>query len=132
MTSWHGSANTASNTCRYVYHTLRNSKQAVDTIDEADVVYVYDYCYMMWLLADHHARQHWWLRTNYEPPSGTGSNLLAVYRHVPPLQFLTCFFFSLCIAVLIRQGFWIGYTAIAHTAAECHCDQFKGEPSRPL
>ena len=94
---WHDSVNTASNTCRYVYHTLRNSKQAVDTIDEADVVYVYDYCYMMWLLADHHARQHWWLRTNYEPPSGTGGNLLAVYRHVPPLQFLRLASFSPCV-----------------------------------
>lgn len=30
--------------CRYVYHTLRNSKHLVDNIDEADLVYVYDYC----------------------------------------------------------------------------------------
>lgn len=72
--------------CRYVYHTLRNSKHAVDTIDEADVVYVYDYCYTMWLLADHHAREHWWLKQNYEPPSGTGRNLLSIYRQGLPCK----------------------------------------------
>ncbi len=70
--------------CRYVYHTLRNSKHAVDTIDEADVVYVYDYCYTMWLLSDHHAREHWWLKLNYEAPSGTGRNLLSIYRQGLP------------------------------------------------
>ena len=66
--------------CRYLSHTLRNSKHTVETIDEADVVYVYDYCYTMWLLSDHHAREHWWLKQNYEPPPGTGRNLLSVYR----------------------------------------------------
>lgn len=70
--------------CRYLYHTLRNSKHAVETIDEADVVYVYDYCYAMWLLADHHARSHWWLKQHYEPPAGTGRTLLSVYRQEPP------------------------------------------------
>ena len=52
----------------------------METIDEADVVYVHDYCYTMWLLADHHAREHWWLKQNYEPPSGTGRTLLSIYR----------------------------------------------------
>lgn len=41
---------------RYVYHTLRNSVSTVQTIAEADAVYVYDYCYVMWALGDHHAR----------------------------------------------------------------------------
>jgi len=66
--------------CRYVYHTLKNSRNVVDTIEEADVVYVYDYCYIMWMLSDHHAKQHWWLKQNYEPQSGTSKNLLSVYR----------------------------------------------------
>jgi hypothetical protein len=69
--------------CRYVYHALRNSKHTVATIDEADVVYVYDYCYMMWILSDHHAREHWWLRSNYTPERKTGSHLLSVYRCAP-------------------------------------------------
>ncbi len=69
--------------CRYVYHSLRNSKHAVSTIDEADVVYVYDYCYVMWILSDHHAREHWWLRDNYTPDRKTGSHLLAAYRCAP-------------------------------------------------
>lgn len=69
--------------CRYVYHALRNSKHTVATIDEADVVYVYDYCYMMWILSDHHAREHWWLRDNYTPERKTGSHLLSVYRCAP-------------------------------------------------
>lgn len=66
--------------CRYVYHTLLNSKHTVKTIDEADVVYVYDYCYMMWLLSDHHAREHWWLRDNYTPLREVGGHLLSAYR----------------------------------------------------
>ena len=70
--------------CRYVYHTLRNSKNTVSTIDEADVVYVYDYCYTMWILADHHAKQHWWLRENYTPSKHTGSQLLSMYRQGIP------------------------------------------------
>ena len=65
---------------RYVYHTLRNSRHSVATIDEADVVYVYDYCYMMWILSDHHSLEHWWLRGNYEPGLKTGSYLLSSYR----------------------------------------------------
>ena len=70
--------------CRYVYHTLRNSKNTVSIIDEADVVYVYDYCYTMWILADHHAKQHWWLRENYTPSKHTGSQLLSMYRQDHP------------------------------------------------
>ena len=66
-----------------MYQTLRNSRHTVATIDEADVIYVYDYCYMMWILSDHHARQHWWLRDNYQPELKTGSYLLSSYRYEP-------------------------------------------------
>lgn len=65
---------------RYVYHTLRNSVNSVRTIAEADVVYVYDYCYIMWALGDHHARDHWWLRENYHPERKAGHYLLSSYR----------------------------------------------------
>ena len=79
--------------CRYVYHTLRNSRHSVATIDEADVVYVHDYCYMMWILSDHHSREHWWLRSNYQPELKTGSYLLSSYRRARrglPLQGRAC------------------------------------------
>ncbi len=68
---------------RYVYHTLRNSVNSVRTIAEADVVYVYDYCYVMWALGDHHARDHWWLRENYNPDRKAGQYLLSSYRCPP-------------------------------------------------
>lgn len=76
----HAHMDMACDSCRYVYQTLRNSRHAVSTIDEADVIYVYDYCYLMWILSDHHARQHWWLRSNYQPELKTGSYLLSSYR----------------------------------------------------
>ncbi|EIE21518.1 hypothetical protein COCSUDRAFT_66927 [Coccomyxa subellipsoidea C-169] len=66
----------------YVYHTLRNSVNSVRTIAEADVVYVYDYCYIMWALGDHHARDHWWLRENYNPTRSAGHYLLSSYRAI--------------------------------------------------
>ena len=60
--------------------TLRNSRSLVDTIDQADVVYVYDYCYHMRALADHHAQRHWWLKNRYNPERTTGKHLLMAYR----------------------------------------------------
>ena len=65
---------------RYVYHTLKNSVNTVPTISQADAVYVYDYCYMMWALGDHHAAGHWWLRDNYIPDRRAGQYLLSAYR----------------------------------------------------
>eukprot|EP00884_Botryococcus_braunii_P007896 jgi/Botrbrau1/17107/Bobra.0157s0010.1 len=63
--------------------TLMNSPDIlVETIEEADVVYVYDYCYVMWALGDHHAREHWWLRENYHPTTVPGRAIicLSTYR----------------------------------------------------
>ena len=65
---------------RYVYHTLKNSVNTVPTISQADAVYVYDYCYVMWALGDHHAAGHWWLRDNYIPDRRAGQYLLSAYR----------------------------------------------------
>lgn len=65
---------------RYVLQTLRNSRSLVDTIDQADVVYVYDYCYHMRALADHHAQRHWWLKNRYNLERTTGKHLLMAYR----------------------------------------------------
>ena len=44
-------------------------------------MYVYDYCYMMWALGDHHAQSHWWLQQFYTPPRRTGQYLLAAYKY---------------------------------------------------
>ena len=83
---------------RYVLQTLRNSGSSVDTIDEADVVYVYDYCYHMRALADDHARRHWWLKDQYYPERTVGKHLMSCYRRgltaaatLPPLaMFRAC------------------------------------------
>ncbi|KAK9822652.1 hypothetical protein WJX81_003745 [Elliptochloris bilobata] len=64
----------------YVLQTLRNSGSSVETIDEADVVYVYDYCYHMRALADHHAQKHWWLKDQYNPERTVGKHLMSSYR----------------------------------------------------
>ena len=66
--------------CRYLYHTLRNSKHAVETIDEADVVYVYDYCYIMKQVADSSSQRHWLLKDIYNGTRGQGEVLLKLYR----------------------------------------------------
>ncbi|CAL5229778.1 g13167 [Coccomyxa viridis] len=66
----------------YVYHTLKNSVNTVPTISQADAIYVYDYCYVMWALGDHHARGHWWLKDNYNPERKAGHYLLSAYRAV--------------------------------------------------
>ena len=99
--------------CRYVYHTLKNSRNVVDTIEEADVVYVYDYCYIMWMLSDHHAKQHWWLKQNYEPHSGTPKNLLSVYRQAPfAVYVFTCKKFTSQLILLDRicpLWWWLGH-----------------------
>ena len=68
---------------RYVYHTLKNSVNTVPTIAQADAIYVYDYCYVMWALGDHHARGHWWLKDRYNPERKAGVYLLSAYRCCP-------------------------------------------------
>jgi hypothetical protein len=69
---------------RYVYHTLKNSVNTVPTIAQADAIYVYDYCYVMWALGDHHVRGHWWLKERYNPERKAGFYLLSAYRCCPP------------------------------------------------
>ena len=63
-----------------MYHTLKNSMNTVPTIAQADAIYVHDYCYVMWALGDHHARDHWWLKDNYNPERRAGHYLLSAYR----------------------------------------------------
>ncbi len=102
---------------RYVMQTLRNGGASVDTIDEADVVYVYDYCYHMRALADHHARQHWWLKDRHSPERTTGKHLMSAYRSaacggaqsrcVPRAQHVT-------VSLLLGQGDHGAATLAAH------------------
>ena len=46
--------------------------------------------YMMWALADHHARDHWWLKQNYDPERSAGHYLLTSYRHVASSTISSC------------------------------------------
>ena len=42
--------------CRYLRETIKNSKYYVENIEDADIVYVDDYCYYIWWLGDIHYR----------------------------------------------------------------------------
>jgi hypothetical protein len=50
------------------------------SLDSADTVFVYDYCYMMQGLADASAASHWWLSARYNSTRATGATLLQLYR----------------------------------------------------
>ena len=43
----------------YVYNTLMKSERRVDDAGKADVIFVYDYCRLMWALSEEHAAHHW-------------------------------------------------------------------------
>ena len=43
----------------YVYNTLMKSERRVDNAESADVIFVYDYCRLMWALSEEHAAHHW-------------------------------------------------------------------------
>ncbi len=44
----------------YVYQTLLKSDRRVDEPEKADIIFVYDYCRLMWALSEEHAEHHWW------------------------------------------------------------------------
>lgn len=46
----------------------------------ADTVFVYDYCYLMRVLADQQASEHWWLKDRYKPEEDYAAVLLQLYR----------------------------------------------------
>ena len=66
--------------CRYAKQTLKLGGNVASTLDSADTVFVYDYCYMMQGLADASAANHWWLSTRYNSTRTTGAMLLQMYR----------------------------------------------------
>ena len=43
----------------YVYNTLMKSERRTDDPQKADVIFVYDYCRLMWALSEEHAAHHW-------------------------------------------------------------------------
>lgn len=67
----------------YVFEALKNSKRLVKDANKADIIFVYDYCYLMWALSEDHARYHWWTRKNLaylEKSENPGKPLLAAYQ----------------------------------------------------
>ena len=59
--------------------TLSRSFMVVETIKEADVVFIYDYCLIMWALANLNAAEHWWTRNRYIPNFTLGTDLMNAY-----------------------------------------------------
>ncbi len=43
----------------YVYNTLMKSERRTDDPQKADVIFVYDYCRLMWALSEEHGAHHW-------------------------------------------------------------------------
>ncbi len=50
------------------------------TLESADTVYVYDYCYIMKQVADSSSQRHWLLKDVYNGTRGQGDVLLKLYR----------------------------------------------------
>ncbi|BDA47928.1 probable arabinosyltransferase ARAD2 [Coccomyxa sp. Obi] len=70
----------------FARETLRTSGNAATTLASADTVFVYDYCYLMRVLADQQAPEHWWLKDRYKPEEDYAAALLQLYRAVMSLQ----------------------------------------------
>ena len=65
---------------RYARQTLETGGAADATLEAADTVYVYDYCYLMRQAADSNAQRHWLLKDTYNGTRGKGADLLKLYR----------------------------------------------------
>lgn len=65
---------------RFARESLRTSGNAATTLNSADTVFVYDYCYLMRVLADQQASEHWWLKGRYKSEENYASLLLQLYR----------------------------------------------------
>ena len=65
---------------RFARETLRTSGNAATTLASADTVFVYDYCYLMRVLADQRASEHWWVKDRYKPEEDYAAVLLQLYR----------------------------------------------------
>ena len=81
--------------CRFAKQTLETGGNADATLESADAVYVYDYCYMMKQVADSSSQRHWLLKDIYNGTRGQGELLLKLYRSVgcdrsSPLLNLEC------------------------------------------
>ena len=65
---------------RYAQQTLETGGAADASLESADTVYVYDYCYLMRQAADSNAQRHWLLKDTYNGTRGKGAELLKLYR----------------------------------------------------
>lgn len=49
----------------------------MDDPNKADIIFVYDYCRLMWALSEEHAEHHWWASENLKKKlTGTGGPAL--------------------------------------------------------
>lgn len=49
----------------------------MDDADKADIIFVYDYCRLMWALSEENAEHHWWASENLKKKlTGTGGPAL--------------------------------------------------------
>ncbi len=77
----------------------------MDEPDKADIIFVYDYCRLMWALSEEHAEHHWWASENLKKKlTGTGGPALVsaynvmtqvgvnsiVLKLYPAIPFFTC------------------------------------------
>ena len=49
----------------YVYNTLMKSERRTEDPQKADVIFVYDYCRLMWALSEEHAAHHWYVTLHH-------------------------------------------------------------------
>ena len=91
--------------CRYARQTLETGGAADASLEAADTVYVYDYCYLMRQAADSNAQRHWLLKDTYNGTRGKGAELLKLYRCAAfPDQCRLRHHMTLPVLVRCRQG----------------------------
>ena len=58
--------------CRFAKQVLETGGNAAATLESADTVYVYDYCYIMKQAADSSSQRHWLLKDIYNGDAWAG------------------------------------------------------------
>lgn len=102
-----------------MYQTLLQSERRVDDPNKADIIFVYDYCRLMWALSEEHAEHHWWASENLKKKlTGTGgpalvsaynvmtqvsedTKILALVMSTDPTELQAAWKKPLCLAVFI-------------------------------
>lgn len=76
----------------------------MDEPDKADIIFVYDYCRLMWALSEEHAEHHWWASENLKKKlTGTGGPALVSAYNVMTQVGVIIMILNLHLAVLVRM-----------------------------